>query len=86
MGGGFGRRSLGDYAAECVNPIAFRLERMGATPKARNVLEASSGRPCLSDLPDEMHVAFVDADARPTGLGEIGCHSSPALFRTRSSD
>ena len=26
-----------------LNPIAFRLERMGATPKARNVLEALAG-------------------------------------------
>ncbi|MET0651070.1 MAG: molybdopterin cofactor-binding domain-containing protein [Hyphomicrobiaceae bacterium] len=26
----------------------------------------------MSDLPDEMHVAFVDVDTRPTGLGEIG--------------
>jgi isoquinoline 1-oxidoreductase beta subunit len=26
----------------------------------------------MSDLPEEMHVAFVDADTRPTGLGEIG--------------
>src|SRR5262249_40204154 len=26
----------------------------------------------MSDLPDEMHVAFVEADTRPTGLGEIG--------------
>jgi len=31
-----------------------------------------SGLMRMSDLPDEMHVAFVDADARPTGLGEIG--------------
>jgi isoquinoline 1-oxidoreductase beta subunit len=26
----------------------------------------------MSDLPDEMHVTFIDSDARPTGLGEIG--------------
>jgi isoquinoline 1-oxidoreductase beta subunit len=26
----------------------------------------------MSDLPDEMHVKFVDVDTRPTGLGEIG--------------
>ena len=26
----------------------------------------------MSDLPDEMHVQFVDVDTRPTGLGEIG--------------
>jgi len=26
----------------------------------------------MSDLPDEMHVSFVDVDTRPTGLGEIG--------------
>ena len=26
----------------------------------------------MSDLPEEMHVAFVDVDTRPTGLGEIG--------------
>jgi isoquinoline 1-oxidoreductase beta subunit len=26
----------------------------------------------ISDVPDEMHVRFVDADTRPTGLGEIG--------------
>ncbi len=26
----------------------------------------------MSDLPDEMHVEFVDVDTRPTGLGEIG--------------
>jgi hypothetical protein len=26
----------------------------------------------MSDLPEEMHVKFVDVDMRPTGLGEIG--------------
>jgi isoquinoline 1-oxidoreductase beta subunit len=26
----------------------------------------------MSDLPEEMHVQFVDVDTRPTGLGEIG--------------
>ena len=26
----------------------------------------------MSDLPDEMHVEFVDVDTKPTGLGEIG--------------
>jgi isoquinoline 1-oxidoreductase beta subunit len=26
----------------------------------------------MSDLPEEMHVTFVDVDTRPTGLGEIG--------------
>jgi len=26
----------------------------------------------MSDLPQEMHVQFVDVDTRPTGLGEIG--------------
>ena len=26
----------------------------------------------MSDLPDEMHVRFVEVDTRPTGLGEIG--------------
>jgi isoquinoline 1-oxidoreductase beta subunit len=26
----------------------------------------------MSDLPEEMHVEFVDVDTRPTGLGEIG--------------
>ena len=26
----------------------------------------------MSDLPDEMHVQFVDVETRPTGLGEIG--------------
>jgi isoquinoline 1-oxidoreductase subunit beta len=26
----------------------------------------------MSDLPDEMHVQFVEVDTRPTGLGEIG--------------
>ena len=26
----------------------------------------------MSDVPEEMHVAFVDTDTRPTGLGEIG--------------
>ena len=26
----------------------------------------------MSDLPEEMHVSFVDVDTRPTGLGEIG--------------
>lgn len=26
----------------------------------------------MSDLPEEMHVAFVDSGTRPTGLGEIG--------------
>jgi isoquinoline 1-oxidoreductase beta subunit len=26
----------------------------------------------MSDLPEEMHVKFVDVDTRPTGLGEIG--------------
>jgi isoquinoline 1-oxidoreductase beta subunit len=26
----------------------------------------------MSDIPDEMHVQFVDVDTRPTGLGEIG--------------
>jgi hypothetical protein len=40
----------------------------------------------MSDLPDEMHVAFVDVDTRPTGLGEIGVPFiagaiSNALFR-----
>jgi isoquinoline 1-oxidoreductase beta subunit len=26
----------------------------------------------MSDLPEEIHVSFVDVDTRPTGLGEIG--------------
>jgi isoquinoline 1-oxidoreductase beta subunit len=26
----------------------------------------------MSDMPEEMHVAFVDRDAPPSGLGEIG--------------
>jgi isoquinoline 1-oxidoreductase subunit beta len=26
----------------------------------------------MSDLPDEIHIQFVDVDTRPTGLGEIG--------------
>jgi isoquinoline 1-oxidoreductase beta subunit len=26
----------------------------------------------MSDVPDEMHVQFVDVDTKPTGLGEIG--------------
>ena len=26
----------------------------------------------MSDVPEEMHVRFVDVDTRPTGLGEIG--------------
>jgi isoquinoline 1-oxidoreductase beta subunit len=26
----------------------------------------------MSDLPEEMHVSFIDTDTRPTGLGEIG--------------
>ena len=26
----------------------------------------------MSDLPEEMHVEFIDVDTRPTGLGEIG--------------
>ena len=26
----------------------------------------------MADLPEEMHVKFVDVDTRPTGLGEIG--------------
>jgi isoquinoline 1-oxidoreductase beta subunit len=26
----------------------------------------------MSDMPEEMHVAFVDRDAAPSGLGEIG--------------
>jgi isoquinoline 1-oxidoreductase beta subunit len=26
----------------------------------------------MSDVPEEMHVQFVDVDTRPTGLGEIG--------------
>jgi isoquinoline 1-oxidoreductase beta subunit len=26
----------------------------------------------MSDVPDEMHVRFVQVDTRPTGLGEIG--------------
>ncbi|MCK9918852.1 molybdopterin-dependent oxidoreductase [Microbacteriaceae bacterium K1510] len=26
----------------------------------------------MSDLPEEMHVQFVDVDTRPTGLGELG--------------
>jgi isoquinoline 1-oxidoreductase beta subunit len=26
----------------------------------------------MSDLPEELHVRFVDVDSRPTGLGEIG--------------
>jgi isoquinoline 1-oxidoreductase beta subunit len=26
----------------------------------------------MSDLPEEMHIQFVDVDTRPTGLGEIG--------------
>ena len=170
-------------ADQGLNPITFRLERMGATPKTRNVLEALAGmadidaeRPNgralgisltersnslgagavevsldrasgkirvhkvwlvvdggqivqpaaakanvesgiiyglsgmlheritikdgsveqsnfhdynvirMSDLPDEMHVAFVDVDTRPTGLGEIGVPFiagaiSNALFR-----
>jgi len=26
----------------------------------------------MSELPDEIHIQFVDVDTRPTGLGEIG--------------
>jgi isoquinoline 1-oxidoreductase beta subunit len=26
----------------------------------------------MSDVPEEMHVSFIDVDTRPTGLGEIG--------------
>jgi isoquinoline 1-oxidoreductase beta subunit len=26
----------------------------------------------MSDLPEEMHVSFIDSGTRPTGLGEIG--------------
>ena len=26
----------------------------------------------MSDLPEEMHVSFVEVDTRPTGIGEIG--------------
>ena len=26
----------------------------------------------MSDLPEEMHISFIDVDTRPTGLGEIG--------------
>jgi isoquinoline 1-oxidoreductase beta subunit len=26
----------------------------------------------ISDVPDEMHVQFVEVDTKPTGLGEIG--------------
>jgi len=30
----------------------------------------------MSDMPEEMHVSFIDGDGRPTGLGEI---SNPAM-------
>ena len=26
----------------------------------------------MADLPEELHVQFVEVDTRPTGLGEIG--------------
>jgi len=26
----------------------------------------------MSDMPDEMNIAFIDSDAPPTGLGEVG--------------
>ena len=35
----------------------------------------------MSDLPDEMHVQFVDVDTRPTGLGEIGGRFRKARLR-----
>jgi isoquinoline 1-oxidoreductase beta subunit len=31
----------------------------------------------MSDVPEEMHVSFVDSDADPTGLGEI---STPCMM------
>ena len=30
----------------------------------------------ISDMPEEMHVSFIDSDGHPTGLGEI---SNPAI-------
>jgi CO/xanthine dehydrogenase Mo-binding subunit len=38
----------------------------------------------MSDLPEEINVRFVEVDTRPTGLGEIGNHSSQARSRTHS--
>ena len=26
----------------------------------------------MSDMPEEIHIAFIDSDGRPTGLGEVG--------------
>ena len=26
----------------------------------------------MSDMPDELNIAFIDSDAPPTGLGEVG--------------
>jgi isoquinoline 1-oxidoreductase subunit beta len=33
--------------------------------------------PSPSDMPEEMHVSFVDSDTAPTGLGEI---STPGMM------
>ena len=39
----------------------------------------------MSDLPEEMHVQFVDVDTRPTGLARSATRSSPARSRTPST-
>jgi isoquinoline 1-oxidoreductase subunit beta len=37
----------------------------------------------MSDMPDELNIGFIDSDAPPTGLGEVGTPIRDAGHRQR---